>query len=87
MEKKAIAIASRLDSERAIKLVKRIFEFLIKKGEVVYLETRIAPRILPHSAKDLIQMTSDNIKFVISTGGDGTLLRVANSLPQDVKQI
>lgn len=83
MEKKAIAIASRLDSERAIKLVKRIFEFLIKKGEVVYLETRIAPRILQHSAKDLIQMTSDNIKFVISTGGDGTLLRVANSLPQD----
>lgn len=83
MEKKAIAIASRLDSERAIKLVKRIFEFLIKKGEIVYLETRIAPRILPHSAKDLIQMTSDNIKFVISTGGDGTLLRVANSLPQD----
>jgi len=83
MEKKAIAIASRLDSERAIKLVKRIFEFLIKKGEVVYLETRIAPRILPHSAKDLIQMTSDNIKFLISTGGDGTLLRVANSLPQD----
>ncbi|MFX0041529.1 MAG: NAD(+)/NADH kinase [Candidatus Hodarchaeota archaeon] len=83
MEKKAIAIASRLDSERAIKLVKRIFEFLIKKGEVVYLETRIAPRILPHSAKDLIQMTSDNIKFVISTGGDGTILRVANTLPQD----
>jgi len=83
MEKKAIALASRLDSERAIKLVKRIFEFLIKKGEVVYLETRIAPRILPHSAKDLIQMTSDNIKFVISIGGDGTLLRVANSLPQD----
>ncbi|MFX1322091.1 MAG: NAD(+)/NADH kinase [Promethearchaeota archaeon] len=83
MEKKAIALASRLDSERAMKLVKRIFEFLIRKGEVVYLETRIAPRILPHSAKDLIQMTSDNIKFVISIGGDGTLLRVANSLPQD----
>lgn len=83
MEKKAIAIASRLDSERAIKLVKRIFEFLIKKGEVVYLETRIAPRILPHSAKDLIQMTSENIKFVLSIGGDGTILRVANSIPQN----
>lgn len=83
MEKKAIAIASRLDSERAIKLVKRIFEFLIKKGEVVYLETRIAPRILPHSAKDLIQMTSKNIKLILSIGGDGTILRVANSIPQD----
>ena len=82
MEKKAIAIACRMDSERAIKLAKRIFEFLIKKGEVVYLETRIAPKILPPSGKDLKEMTSNNIKFLISIGGDGTILRVANGLPQ-----
>jgi NAD+ kinase len=83
MDKKAIALASRLDSESAIKLTKKIFEFLVKKGEVVYLETRIAPRILPHSAKDLIEMTSENIKYLISIGGDGTLLRIAQSLPQE----
>ena len=79
MDKKAIALASRLDSESAIKLTKKIFEFLVKKGEVVYLETRIAPRILPHSAMDLIEMTSENIKYLISIGGDGTLLRIAQS--------
>jgi NAD+ kinase len=83
MDKKAIALASRLDSEYAIKLTRRIFEFLVKKGEVVYLETRIAPRILPHNAKDLIEMTSENIKYLISVGGDGTLLRIAQSLPQE----
>jgi NAD+ kinase len=83
MDKKAIALASRLDSESAIKLTKKIFEFLVKKGEVVYLETRIAPRILPHSAMDLIEMTSENIKCLISIGGDGTLLRIAQSLPQE----
>ena len=45
---KAIALACRLDSERAINLTKKIFNFLIKKkSESVYLETRIAPRILP----------------------------------------
>ncbi|MBD3256525.1 MAG: hypothetical protein GF383_15625 [Candidatus Lokiarchaeota archaeon] len=81
-KKKAIAIASRMDSERALKLAKKIFEFLIKKGEVVYLETRIAPRILPHSGKDLKQMKADEIKVLISIGGDGTLLRVANGLNQ-----
>ena len=83
MEKKAIAIACRMDSERAIKLAKRIFEFLIKKGEVVYLETRIAPKILSHSGKDLNEMIFNDIKFLISIGGDGTLLRVANGLPQN----
>jgi NAD+ kinase len=82
MEKKAIGLACRMDSERAIKLSKRIFEFLVKKGEVVYLETRIAPKIFPHNGIDLYNMTSENMKFLISIGGDGTLLRVANGLSQ-----
>ncbi|MFX1258512.1 MAG: NAD(+)/NADH kinase [Promethearchaeota archaeon] len=82
MEKKSIAIACRMDSEQAIKLSKKVFEFLLKKGEIVYLETRIAPKILPHNGRDLIQMTAANTKFVISIGGDGTILRVASSLSQ-----
>lgn len=82
MVKKSIALACRMDSERAIKLSKRIFEFLVKKGEVVYLETRIAPKIFPHNGIDLNNMTSKNTKFLISVGGDGTLLRVANGVSQ-----
>jgi NAD+ kinase len=72
-----------MDSKSAINLAKRIFEFLVKKGEEVYLETRIAPRIMPHNGKDLISMTSENTKFVICIGGDGSILRVAGSLPQN----
>jgi NAD+ kinase len=83
MSKKSIALACRLDSERAIKLTKRIFEFLIKQGEVIYLETRIAPKIFPHNGRDLIEMTAENTKFLVSVGGDGTLLRVAGSLFQN----
>jgi NAD+ kinase len=82
MEKKAIAIACRMDSERAIKLAKRIFEFLLKKGEVVYLETRIGPKIIPQCGKDLISMTTESIAFVIVVGGDGSILRVSQNLPQ-----
>ncbi|MBY9002514.1 MAG: NAD(+)/NADH kinase [Candidatus Lokiarchaeota archaeon] len=82
MEKKAISLACRMDSERAIKLIKSIFEFLIKKGEIVHLETRIAPKILPHNGMDLKEMTAENTKFIISAGGDGTVLRVASSLSQ-----
>ncbi len=82
MEKKPISLACRMDSERAIKLTKKIFEFLVKKGEVVQMETRIAPKIFPHSAKDLKEMTAENTKFIISIGGDGTILRVVGNLPQ-----
>lgn len=82
MEKKPIALACRLDSERAIKLTRRIFEFLVQKGEIVYLETRIAPKIFPHNRMDLGEMTADNIKFIVIVGGDGSILRVANGLSQ-----
>ena len=82
MEKKPIALACRLDSEKAINLAKDVFEFLIQKGEVVYLETRIAPKIFPHNGMDLGDMTNENIKFIIIIGGDGSVLRVAGSLSQ-----
>jgi NAD+ kinase len=82
MEKKPIALACRLDSERAIKLTRRIFEFLVQKGEVVYLETRIAPKIFPHNGMDLGEMNAANIKFIVIVGGDGSILRVANGLSQ-----
>jgi hypothetical protein len=44
MDRKGIAIACRMDSERALKLAKKIFELLVKKGELVYLETRITQK-------------------------------------------
>ena len=82
MEKKSIALACRLDSERAIKLTKKIFEFLIQKGEVVYLETRIAPKIFSHNGMDLSEMTAQNIKFIVIVGGDGSILRVVGGISQ-----
>ncbi|MFX1277243.1 MAG: NAD(+)/NADH kinase [Promethearchaeota archaeon] len=81
MENKSIALACRMDSERAFNLTRKIFDFLVKKkNEIVYLETRIAPKILPTNGRDLGEMTSENTKFILSIGGDGTLLRVAGSL-------
>ncbi|MFX0020864.1 MAG: NAD(+)/NADH kinase [Candidatus Hermodarchaeota archaeon] len=82
MEKKPIALACRLDSERAIKLTRRLFEYLVQKGEIVYLETRIAPKIFPHNSMDLGEMNAESIKFIIIVGGDGSILRVASTLPQ-----
>ncbi len=82
MEKKAVSLACRMDSERAINLTKKLFDYLVKKGEIVQLETRIPPKILPHNGMDLKEMTAENTKFLISIGGDGTILRVASALSQ-----
>jgi NAD+ kinase len=82
MEKKPIALACRLDSERAIKLTRRVFEYLVQKGEIVYLETRIAPKIFPHNSMNLGEMNAESIKFIVIVGGDGSILRVASTLPQ-----
>ena len=82
MNKKGISLACRMDSERAINLTKKIFDYLVKKDELVHLETRIAPKIMPYNAMDLGDMTSENTKFIITTGGDGTVLRVASNLSQ-----
>ncbi len=82
MEKKSIALACRLDSERAIKLTRRIFEYLVQKGEVVHLETRIAPKIFLHNSMDLGEMNAENIKFIVIVGGDGSILRVASAMSQ-----
>lgn len=83
--KKAIAIACRLDSTRALDVTKEISEFLMEKGEKIYFENRIASKFISHFRKELNQMyggPNGNVKFVISVGGDGTVLRIAQNLPE-----
>ncbi|TXT56241.1 MAG: NAD kinase [Promethearchaeota archaeon] len=82
MGEKGIALACRMDSERAIKLTKEIFEFLTEKNEEVFLETRIAPKIFAPNSMNLLEMSDTNLKALLSVGGDGTLLRVASNVSQ-----
>ncbi len=83
-QKKAIAIACRLDSQRALDITKEISDFLIEKGEKIFFENRIASKFISHFRKELNGMyggPNGNTKFVISVGGDGTVLRIAQNLP------
>ncbi|MHA1728201.1 MAG: NAD(+)/NADH kinase [Promethearchaeota archaeon] len=76
-----IAIACRLDKPNALELTRSVIEYLTKKGIKIVLETRIAPRFSSHLRKDLRQMDQDSVKLVMSIGGDGTILRIAQNLP------
>lgn len=79
---RAIGIACRLDSPEALKIVQFITDFLLKKNERISYETRISSKFIRHFAKNLGDMTTDNTKFIISVGGDGTVLRVCQNLPK-----
>lgn len=82
-EEKAIAIACRMDSVESINLAKKIMNFLQKRGENVALESRICKRLGdPDLGMNLRAMTEDAVKFLISVGGDGSILRVFHNLPK-----
>ena len=80
---KPFGIACRLDKENALDLTGKIIDYLMKKDVKLVLENRIAQRFqrfLPK--KDLRQMNSTQVKAIISVGGDGTILRIAQNLPR-----
>ena len=77
-----VGIACRLDSPKAIEVVQFITDYLLKRKEKIAYETRISSKFIRHFAKNLGDMTVANMKFLISVGGDGTILRVAQALPK-----
>jgi len=82
-QKKAIAIACRLDSQRALDITKEISDFLMEKGEKIFFENRIASKFISHFRKEINSMyggPNGNTKFIISVGGDGTVLRIAQNI-------
>jgi NAD+ kinase len=72
-----------MDKKSAMELSRSIFNFLRERGIDVYVETRLSPKFDGLYAKDLSTVTADVIKFVIVVGGDGSIMRVSNSLNQN----
>jgi NAD+ kinase len=79
---RGIGIACRLDSPQAIDVVQFITDWLLERKEKVFFETRIANKFISHFRRNLDEMNLENTKFILSVGGDGTVLRVAQSLPK-----
>lgn len=80
---KAIGIASRLDSSKAISVSKDLASFLIEKKIRVCPESRIANILGSLNGKSLHDMYKDQVPVIACVGGDGTILRVAQKLPKN----
>lgn len=79
---KVVAIASRLDSARAIEVSKDLLAFFKENKIRVAPESRIAHLVgHGHASMPLHEMHEEQVPVILCVGGDGTILRVAQKLP------
>ena len=79
-DNRSVAIACRLDSPKALKVVQFITDYLLQRKEKISYETRISSKFIRHFAKNFV-----SIRFVfhISIPNNKTVMvfYVVNSLP------
>ena len=77
---KSVGLVARYDKKQALKLAKELAEYLKSRGLEVYIEDSLKGKgNFPAKTTPLQSMKTD---FVITIGGDGTILRTCLSLPQ-----
>jgi NAD+ kinase len=77
---KSVGIVARFDKRKAIKLVEGLAEYLRAKGLEVYVEATLAEKMsVKEKSVPLENMKTD---FIITIGGDGTILRTCVSIPK-----
>jgi NAD+ kinase len=77
---KSVGLVARYDKKQVFKLAKELAEYLRNKGLEVYIEDTLAGKVnLPGKMVPLKNMKTD---FIITIGGDGTILRTCLAVPE-----
>ena len=77
---KSVGLVARYDKKQALKLAKELAEYLRNNGLEVYVEDTLAGKVnFPAKMVPLESMKTD---FVITIGGDGTILRTCLALAE-----
>jgi NAD+ kinase len=77
---KSVGLVARYDKKQALRLAEELAEYLRGKGLKVYIEDTLAGKMnFPAETVPLQSMKTD---FVITIGGDGTILRACLGLPE-----
>ena len=77
---KSVGLIARFDKRAAIKLAKDLAKYLKAKGLEVYVEDTLAKKMnTKENSAPLEKMKTD---FIITIGGDGTILRTCVSIPK-----
>jgi NAD+ kinase len=77
---KSVGLVARFDKRKAIKLAEDLAKHLRAKGLEVYIEDTLADKI--GTKEKRIPLEKMKTDFIITIGGDGTLLRTCISIPK-----
>lgn len=75
---KSVGLVARYDKKNALKLVEELAEYLKSKGLKVYIEDTLAEKI--STQEEMVPLSKMKPDFVITIGGDGTILRTCIGL-------
>jgi len=77
---KSVGLVARFDKKTAIKLTEDLAKYLREKGLEVYVEDTLAEKM--GARENSIPLEKMETDFIITIGGDGTILRTCVSLPK-----
>jgi len=77
---KSVGLVARYDKKAALELTEDLAERLAKKGLNVYLEDTLAGKV--SAPGEMIQLSKMKTDFIITIGGDGTILRTCITVPK-----
>jgi NAD+ kinase len=76
---KSVGLVARYDKKQALKLAEELAEYLRNEGLEVYMEDTLAGKV--NFPAKTVPLESMKTEFVITIGGDGTILRTCLALP------
>ena len=75
---KSVGLVARYDKKQALKLAEELAEHLAKKGLKVYIENTLSGKIA--TQEEMVPLSKMKPDFMITIGGDGTILRTCIGL-------
>ena len=76
---KIIGFIANMDRDENLQICRRLISFVLSKGAEVAVAPNIAPKLLDMQVKLLSVEIWDSVEFVVVLGGDGTMLKAAQS--------
>jgi NAD+ kinase len=77
---KSVGLVARYDKKSALKLTGELAEYLGKKGLKVFIEQSLAGKVA--TKEEMVPLSEMKTDFIITIGGDGTILRTSINLPK-----
>ena len=77
---KSVGLVARYDKKSALKLTEDLAEYLKKRGLKVYVEDTLADKVT--TKEEFIPLSKMKTDFIITIGGDGTILRTCLNVPK-----